>query len=104
MPKPRHLRGGPGARLPTEAEFQRAAFGVPGGGTCATPGVMHRQAMRMAYSTSRAGTPEPVGSHPGRPKRVGDRRSRRQRMGVDEHAIRTVSRVQGDDFYPEVLR
>ena len=89
------MRGGADARLPTEAEFQRAAYGTPDGSERAYPWgerapVARARRLRLLELGSRAGR------HASRrPQRLGRRRSRRQRLGVDEHGVRAVSRASG---------
>ena len=63
-----------GRRLPTEAEYHRAAFGTPDGEERALPvGRRAARTRRAGTSTSRAGTRCPVGSSPARRERVGRR-------------------------------
>ncbi|HKB08846.1 MAG TPA: SUMF1/EgtB/PvdO family nonheme iron enzyme [Candidatus Polarisedimenticolia bacterium] len=55
-----------GARLPTEAEFQRAACGTPGGEERAFPwGAMAPDARLHGVFDFTSWDPEPAGSHPG---------------------------------------
>ena len=54
-----------GARLPTEAEFQRAAYGTPSGERRTYPwGEAVPTHRRMARSISATWDPHPAGSHP----------------------------------------
>ena len=54
-----------GVRLPTEAEFQRAAYGVPGGGDRPFPwGEAAPEAGRHGVFDFASWDPAPVGSHP----------------------------------------
>ena len=74
-----------GARLPTEAEFQRAAYGTPDGERARIPGATRRPQPTHGVFDFASWDPEPAGSHPAGRERVGRRGSRRQRLGVDEH-------------------
>ena len=100
----RQPRGGVGLRalegsrrLPTEAEYHRAAFGAP-------DGVERRASVgrRAAGCDARQlrllanWDPVPVGLVPARRERVGRPRSRRQRMGVDVHGLRRLRGVPAD--------
>jgi ergothioneine biosynthesis protein EgtB len=53
-----------GGRLPTEAEFHRAAYGQPGGGERAAPWAENTPAPERGNFDFRAWTPTPAGSHP----------------------------------------
>ena len=91
-------------RLPTEAEYHRAAFGTPAGGERAVPvgrrtaGAPARQ-LRIPALRSRAG------------RRASRRRERagasrdldRQRLGVDRDAVRPASRLRADGVVSAVL-
>ena len=82
-----------GARLPTEAEFQRAAYGSPDGERRAPVGRRAEPDATRGVFDFASWDPEPAGSHPNGCERLGRRGSRRQRLGVDEHAVRAVSRL-----------
>ena len=53
-----------GARLPTEAEFQRAAFGSPDGRARASRGATPRRTATHGVFDFSSWDPEPAGSHP----------------------------------------
>jgi gamma-glutamyl hercynylcysteine S-oxide synthase len=53
-----------GARLPTEAEFQRAAFGIPGGGERTHPWGDAPPSHAHGVFDFASWDPQPVGSHP----------------------------------------
>ena len=91
-----------GARLPTEAEFQRAAYGSPAGERVHPWGDAEPDATRGVFDFS-SWDPEAAGSHPDGRERVGRRGSGRQRLGMDEHAVRAVSRLSGDGVVSGVL-
>jgi hypothetical protein len=82
-----------GARVPTEAEFQRAAYGTPEGTERHHPwgdASSDRRAWRIRFQQL---GPRACRQPSGRKKRVGDSRSGRQRLGVDDDAVRAVCRV-----------
>ena len=89
-----------GARLPTEAEFQRAAYGSPDGER-RIPGATTRRPHAHGVFDFSSWDPEPAGSHPAGRERLGRRGSRRQRLGMDEHAVRAVPGFQPMASYPE---
>ena len=91
-----------GARLPTEAEFQRAAYGSPAGERVhpwgdAPPDATPRRLRFLELGSGSGRQP------PARCERVGRRGSGRQRLGVDEHAVRAVSRVPRDGVVSRIL-
>ncbi|MGC4084551.1 MAG: SUMF1/EgtB/PvdO family nonheme iron enzyme [Vicinamibacterales bacterium] len=80
------------ARLPTEAEFQRAAYGSPAGERRhpwgdAEPRPEHGLFDFAAFESA-SGRFTPAGG-----ERLGCGGSRRQRMGMDQHSVRAVSRL-----------
>ena len=89
-----------GARLPSEAEYQRAAVGSPAGERRYPWGNFPPQdsarRVRLFELGSRAGR------HPSaRRERLGRRGFGRQRLGMDEHGVCPVSRVPRDGVVPE---
>ena len=88
-------------RLPTEAEYHRAAFGTPEGDERqlpwgdAPPDAVTRQ-LRLLELGAGAGRLAPGGR-----ERVGRARSRRQRLGVDVDRLRAVPWLQPMASYPE---
>ena len=93
-----------GLRLPTEAEFHRAAFGTPDGGERAHPwgrGATGRDPGQLRVPALGAGAGRVV-PHGG--ERVGGARSDGQRLGVDLDGVRGVSGVQADGLLSGVLR
>ena len=91
------------ARLPTEAEYQRAAYGTPGDGERPLPwgedAPTHRT-RRVRLHAMGSGARR---QSPGRAQRMGSRRPRRQRLGVDQHHLRAISWVSGDGDLSAVL-
>ena len=88
-------------RLPTEAEFHRAAYGVPDGeGSSSSLGRRGADAetrrVRLRQLGSRAGRQPPGG-----PERLGLRRSHRQWLDVDVHGVRAVPGFSALASYPE---
>ncbi len=103
-PKRRAYATWRGARLLTEAEYQRAAFGEPGGGERRYPwGKRDAGSRATACSTSRAGIPSRPARHPARRQRLGRPRPRRQWLGVDVHRLRALPRVRGHAVVSGVL-
>ena len=87
-----------GARLPTEPEYHRAAFGEPSGderqlslGRCGAGCVT--RALRLRVLESCRGRTTSSG-----PKRLGRPRPDGKRMGVDVHRVRAVRRIPADGF------
>ena len=80
-----------GARLPTEAEWHRAARGTPSGGERRGRGATTRR--RHGNFDFRHGSPVPVGSHPAGASAWGVPGAGRQRLGVDGDALRARSRA-----------
>jgi formylglycine-generating enzyme required for sulfatase activity len=89
-----------GARLPTEAEYHRAASAIRRGRASASVG---RRRTRPLARHLRLCVVEPVSRRePSRgTERVGRSRSRRERLGVDVHDVRAVSGFRPLPSYPE---
>ena len=93
-----------GMRLPTEAEFHRAAYGAPDGPNRVYPwGDAPPDAMHGNFDFERF-DPEPVDAHPGRRKRMGNRRSGRKWVGMDLERFRAVSGLRTDGVVSAVFR
>ena len=91
-----------GSRLPTEAEFHRAAFGTPQGDERAFPWGSETPAPRYGNFDFRRFDPEPVDAHPARHERLGGRRLDRQRLGMDLDAFRAAARFRADGIVPAI--
>ena len=89
-----------GVRLPTEGEFQRAAYGTPDGSERRYPWQRDPTADRGVFDFT-SWDPGAGRQSSARRQRLGSGGSRRQRLGVDEHAIRTVSGFAPLASYPE---
>ncbi len=92
------------ARLPTECEYLRAAYGSPSGGRASLP--MGRGGARVGARRPRhgvVGSPSGGQSSRGR-QRLGDRRSRRQRLGMDVDGVRSAAGLHAPAVVSRVLR
>ena len=92
-----------GMRLPTEPEFQRSAYGSPNGDR-SHPWGNEEPSARTGVFDLASWDPEPAGSHPDGASAWGDPRLGGQRLGVDEHAVRSVPGIPSDTLLPGVLR
>ena len=92
-----------GCRLPTEAEYHRAAFGDPSGRERAFPWGDEPPDETRGNFDFRQWEPVAVGSYPGGRERVGNPRPRRQRMGVDVDGLRRLPGLCADGVLPAVL-
>ena len=94
-----------GARLMTEPEYHRAAYGTPSGDERAqpwgddAPDPAAARQLRLAPLRSRTGRLVTA-----RRERVRRARPRRQRLGVDGDAVRPVRRLRADGVLPALLR
>ena len=92
-----------GARLPTEAEYHRAAFGKPSGDERQYPwGDAAPDASRGLFDFAILESCRRRIASCG-PKRLGRARSDGKRMGVDVHRVRAVRRIPADGFLSRVL-
>lgn len=79
-------------RLPTEAEYNRAAFGKPDGGEASFPWGENAPSSESGNLTLLIGRRRRW-DRTERGKRLGRARAGRQRLGVDRDAVRAVSRI-----------
>ena len=101
-PKRARLRAWRGLRLPTEAEFHRAAYRhARRSASASIRGATPLRRSHRVTSTSRAGIPSRSASHPRGRERIRRSRSRRQRLGVDVDGVRPVPRLRAMPSYPE---
>ena len=93
-----------GLRLPTEAEYHRAAFGDArrlGAGVSLGRRGAGRNARQLRFPALGSGAGRFV---PGGRQRLGRARPRRQRLGMDVHPVRRLSRLRGHGLVSRVLR
>ncbi len=93
-----------GKSLPTEAEWQRAAYGTPNGEERAYPWGNEAPADRFGNFDFARWDPVPVNAFPEGRSAFGRSRHAGQRLGVDFHPVRSVPRIRAVPVLSRLLR